>query len=92
MNEGRRRKGLVPKGIHFAIRQQEQLPWDSYPFGFNSLLRNPRNVTVEPPAIEDRQIFDYGGGFKPKKDYRRRKSEPSALCPRTSAVVNGGAV
>ena len=41
------------------------------------------------PLNVDRQIEDSGGGFRPKKEEGRRKSEPSAICLTTSAFQGG---
>lgn len=38
-----------------------------------------------PPAIEDRQIEDFGGGIKPNKFEGKKDNQPSAFCPTTSA-------
>ena len=44
---------------------------------------------TRPQQLKTAPLKDYGGGFRPKKDEGRRKSEPSALCPRTSAFQGG---
>ncbi|MGL5875395.1 MAG: hypothetical protein ACRC2R_24045 [Xenococcaceae cyanobacterium] len=41
------------------------------------------------PAIEDRQIKDYGGGAYPTSEKEQGQIKPSALCPRTSAFQGG---
>jgi hypothetical protein len=42
-----------------------------------------------PPAIEDRQIEDFGGGIKPNKFEGEKDNQPSAFCPTTSAFQGG---
>ncbi|MGL5878287.1 MAG: ATP-binding response regulator [Xenococcaceae cyanobacterium] len=41
------------------------------------------------PAIEDRQIKDYGGGAYLTSEKEEGQIKPSALCPRTSAFQGG---
>ena len=42
-----------------------------------------------PPATVDHQIEDFGGGFEPKSKKDEGRFEPSALCPKTSALQGG---
>ena len=49
---------------------------------------------LNPPPIEDHQIEDFGGGFKPEKYEGRRKTKPSAFCPSSAAssAFQGGSL
>ncbi|MEO0835341.1 MAG: type I polyketide synthase [Cyanobacteria bacterium J06642_3] len=50
----------------------------------------PRPVEdFDPPATVDRQIKDFGVGFKLTSEKEEGRSKPSAICPRTSAFQGG---